>query len=156
MSFWDDNPFSQAAKELSGQGDSVFSQSLNPFKTVRQALSKLGLNNSATLSALDKSDAAWAQSQGWATRSLHSNAENVGGYVSGANTTRQQEWEKKVKEEAQAAQDKIFNDNLQKLQTKDLSASRASASTVAPGASKTSGGTYYDPTNSDHTDFLGL
>lgn len=155
MDFWEDNPFSQAAKELSGQGTSTFSKSLNPFATVKDVLEKTGLNNNhMVMGALNKADESWRTTQGKATAALHSNINNTAGYVSGANATRQQEWEKQVKDEAQAAQTKIFNNNLQNLQNKDLAGSRAASLRLS--VSQKSGNTFYNPSNSDQTDFLGL
>lgn len=142
------NPFSDVAKNLSGQDGGFF----NPFDQNKPLLNALGLGDLAS-----QADQQFRGAQRWATGAVHSNADNTFGEIFGGNKNRQSMWEEQVKTDAKNAQDKLFADQLSQKQIADLAGSRAGGFSrgMSPG-SRLGRGLNYQNQTGDVTDFLGL
>jgi hypothetical protein len=135
-----DNPFSNLARELSGQNGGFF----NPFNLGAE------LGDKNAIEYRDK----WGNFQKKLNDDVHSNVDNVVGEF-GSNKDRQKNWEQKVKDDAQAAQDKYFAEQLGARQQADLAGSRAAGRNRSPG-SRMGKNLNFDVNNADMTDYLGL
>lgn len=134
------------AREIGGRGNSVF----NPFAFAKNTEDLFGINNGYGSQASNY----FGKIKLGVQDATKSNVLNAVDEVTGSNKQRQQQYEEKVKQEAQAAQDKLFAENLSAAQGADLAKSRIGSRRNVPGRK---GGSNLDFTQQgDVTDFLGL
>jgi hypothetical protein len=134
------------SREIGGRGNSVF----NPFAFSKNAEDLFGIKNGIGTQASNY----FGKIKGPIQDAAFSNVSNAVNEVTGANSARQRAYEETVKQEAQAAQDKLFAENLSQAQKTDIAKSRIGSRRSAPGQRGGAGLDFQQ--QGDVTDFLGL